>query len=371
MNFLHLNFLSSPLEGFKTFVYYYETTHQLETLNWFFWSENLDFANFLEYNWINNSIFFIFIYLFILYFSNLSIFGFNLNWFIKIFSLALVFLFFEYSLDIITLFFGLNEENFILSILEYNKENESYSISFLPFEEYFGFFSWVMGPGWGILLFSLFFSTGSYTSLSLIPRKGFEVLSEFFYKASLNLFLDSLGIRTNPDVRLYQEFFLKVYAILFFVLGSNLVGMIPYSYTLTSSLTNTLFISIAVFFNIILNLVKKEGWNYFFNLFMPSGCPLLLAVLLIPLELVSYSFRLISLSIRLFANMMAGHTLMKVIAGFSWSMVLLGDFMILAHYIPFLVLFLLVFLELGVAFIQAYIFVVLICLYLRDMFAAH
>jgi F-type H+-transporting ATPase subunit a len=93
--------------------------------------------------------------------------------------------------------------------------------------------------------------------------------------------------------------------------------MIPYMSTLTSALTNTFFIALALFISIITTLLDKKGIAYFLNLFMPSGCPILLSLLIIPIEVISYSFRLVSLSVRLFANMMAGHTLLKVIVGFS------------------------------------------------------
>lgn len=104
---------------------------------------------------------------------------------------------------------------------------------------------------------------------------------------------------------------------------------------------------------------------------MPAGCPLLLLLLVIPLEFISYSFRLVSLSVRLFANMMAGHTLLKVIVGFSFSMILMGDSMLLVNLFPIVVLFILTFLEVGVALIQAYIFTILTCIYLKDVFISH
>jgi F-type H+-transporting ATPase subunit a len=118
-------------------------------------------------------------------------------------------------------------------------------------------------------------------------------------------------------------------------------------------------------------MLRKHGVSYFFSLFMPAGCPLPLLFLLIPIEFISYSFRLVSLSVRLFANMMAGHTLLKVIVGFSFSMILMGDSMLLVNLFPIAVLFVLTFLEVGVALIQAYIFTILTCIYLKDIFTAH
>jgi ATP synthase subunit 6 len=104
---------------------------------------------------------------------------------------------------------------------------------------------------------------------------------------------------------------------------------------------------------------------------MPAGCPLPLLFLLIPIEFISYSFRLVSLSVRLFANMMAGHTLLKVIVGFSFTMILLGDSMVLVNLFPVALLFILTFLEVGVAVVQAYIFAILSCIYLKDIFVSH
>ena len=140
--------------------------------------------------------------------------------------------------------------------------------------------------------------------------------------------------------------------------------------TLTSALTNTFFIALALFISIINTLLDKKGVNYFLNLFMPSGCPIFLVLLLIPIELISYSFRVISISVRLFANMMAGHTLLKVIVGFSWVIVYLGNTSLI-NLFPILILFILTLLEFGVAFIQAYIFTILSCMYIRDIFTGH
>ena len=118
-------------------------------------------------------------------------------------------------------------------------------------------------------------------------------------------------------------------------------------------------------------MIRKQGFNYLLGLFMPSGCPLPLIFLLIPIEFISYSFRLVSLSVRLFANMMAGHTLLKVIVSFSYAMILIGDSSLIVNLFPMAVLFILTFLEVGVALIQAYIFTILTCIYLKDIFTAH
>lgn len=118
-------------------------------------------------------------------------------------------------------------------------------------------------------------------------------------------------------------------------------------------------------------MIRKHGFNYFFSLFMPAGCPLPLIFLLIPIEFLSYSFRLVSLSVRLFANRIAGHTLIKVLIGFSYVRFTLGDTYAIAAFLPALVVFVLIFLEMAVAGIQAYIFTILTCIYLKDLYVAH
>nr|YP_009688849.1 ATP synthase F0 subunit a [Cafileria marina]QEF30273.1 ATP synthase F0 subunit a [Cafileria marina] len=224
-----------------------------------------------------------------------------------------------------------------------------------------------------ISLFSLLwlFANYSYNDTNLIPKNIIETIDELLYKKNLSLFSDTLNLKQDKHVKEYQEFFFKMHGILLFILISNVQGMVPYTSTITSSLVNTFFIASAIFVNILITILKEKGASHFFSLFLPSGCPFVLIFLLGPIEFISYSFRLISLSVRLFANMMAGHTLMKVIAGFSWSLILLGDHYIIVHYIPFFVLFLLTFLEIAVGFIQTYIFVVLVYIYLTDIFIGH
>jgi len=106
-------------------------------------------------------------------------------------------------------------------------------------------------------------------------------------------------------------------------------------------------------------------------LFRPAGCPFPLIFLLIPIEFLSYSFRLVSLAVRLFANRRAGHTLRKVLIGFSYVRFTLGEGFSRGGFLPALVVFILIFLERAVACIQAYIFTILICIYLKDIYVSH
>ena len=162
-----------------------------------------------------------------------------------------------------------------------------------------------------IVIYLIYNTMLSNNSNTLIPNL-YQILAENLYKVSLNLFYSILGKHV-----MIPEFFIKINTIFLFLIISNVQGMIPYMSTLTSALTNTFFIALALFISILTTLFDKKGVNYFLNLFMPSGCPILLSLLIIPIEVISYSFRLVSLSVRLFANMMAGHTLLKVIVGFS------------------------------------------------------
>jgi len=156
-----------------------------------------------------------------------------------------------------------------------------------------------------------------------------------------------------------------VFSLFIFVLSLNVIGLIPYSFTLTSHLVVTLTLSVSSFIGINILSIKKYGFS-FFSLFLPGGTSTILAFLLVPIELISYIFKPISLAIRLFANMMAGHTLLKVIAGFATTLMSLGGVFLIVHYLPLLILIPLFALELAVALIQSFVFSVLICIYIND-----
>jgi len=215
------------------------------------------------------------------------------------------------------------------------------------------------------IIYLIFNKNLSINTNTLIPNL-YQVFGENLYKISLNLFYSVLGKNiTHP------EFFIKINTIFIFLIISNVQGMIPYISTLTSALTNTFFIALALFISILITLFDKKGLNYFLNLFMPSGCPIFLVFLLIPIEFISYSFRVVSLSVRLFANMMAGHTLLKVIGGFGWNMLNDSGLTIIFGLVPVLVITILIGLELAVAAIQAYVFITLASIYFHDAFLLH
>jgi len=184
--------------------------------------------------------------------------------------------------------------------------------------------------------------------------------------------LIGLGIQMIKDHigNIGKALFPLLVAYLLLVVFANLIGMIPYGITLTAQLILTLYLSLTLFISLNIAGVKKHELN-FLSLFFPAGTPLQLAPLIVPIEIVSYVFRVISLSVRLFANMMAGHTLLKVIAGFSWFMFKSSGIIVICGLIPLLVVTILVGLELGVACIQAYVFITLASMYFHDAFLLH
>jgi ATP synthase subunit 6 len=183
------------------------------------------------------------------------------------------------------------------------------------------------------------------------------------YETVLGMLLDNVGPRG-------QQYFPFIFTLFLFLLIANVIGLVPYSFTITSHLIVTFALALATFIGINIILVREHGFHAL-SLFLPAGSSLALAFILIPIELVSYFVRPVSLGVRLFANMMAGHTLLKVIAGFSWSMLLGSGLIFVAHVVPLFILVILMGLETMVACIQAYVFAVLSCIYLNDALNLH
>jgi ATP synthase subunit 6 len=189
-----------------------------------------------------------------------------------------------------------------------------------------------------------------------------------FYE-ELNLLAFSF-VMDNIKDKSAQSFIPFLYCLFLCVLSLNFVGLIPYSFTLTSHIVLTFAVGLVIFTALNIIGIKKNGFRYF-SLLLPSGTSIALSFLLIPIEFISYIFKPISLSIRLFANMMAGHTLLKVIAGFVYTLMSLGGFLFFVSYVPLLILVLLIALEVAVASIQTFVFGILICIYINDAITLH
>jgi len=200
-------------------------------------------------------------------------------------------------------------------------------------------------------------------TLYIIPTRWQSVM-EIFYNLILSMVVDNIK---SKDA---QKFFPLVFSLFFFIASMNLIGLVPYSFTVTSHFVVTLTLSLTVFIGINIIGIRIHKLT-FFSLFLPAGTPLAMTFLLVPVEFFLYLFRPLSLAIRLFSNLMAGHTLLKIFAGFAWSLMSFTGGLFFLHYIPLLSLIPLFGLEFGVALIQAFVFSLLTCIYLNDAINLH
>jgi len=183
------------------------------------------------------------------------------------------------------------------------------------------------------------------------------------YNFGLNTVVSTFSSSDLKKSLKYFPFFLSMF---FFILLLNTIGIIPYSSTVSSYLSVTLILTLIIIIGAYYTVFSLHG-IHFFSLFMPQGCPFILIFFIIPIEFVSYVFRLISLSARLFANMMAGHSLLAVLATFSWGMYNSNSsLIIIVGTVPLITVFLLFFLETGVAIVQAVVFTILSCMYMDE-----
>ena len=200
----------------------------------------------------------------------------------------------------------------------------------------------------------LYFSTAGR---SLIPGR-LQSVSEMAYEFVANTLRDATGTAG-------MKFFPFVFSLFMFVLVANLLGMVPYFFTVTSHLIVTFALAMLVMLVVVGYGFYKNGIG-FLNLFVPHGIPALLVPLVVMIEVISFLSRPISLSVRLFANMLAGHITLKVFAGFVVSLSAMGAVGIGGSILPLAMTVALTGLEFLVAFLQAYVFTVLTCMYLND-----
>jgi F-type H+-transporting ATPase subunit a len=161
-----------------------------------------------------------------------------------------------------------------------------------------------------------------------------------------------------------------IYALFFFILIANLGGNVPYSYAITSSAILSMGLSFAIFVGVTLLGLQRHG-VHFFSYFVPAGTPLAMVPMLVLVELISYLARAFSLGVRLFANIVAGHTLLKILSGFLFPMFTMGPLMLILSTIPMSLFIALIGLEIAVSVIQAYVFTILTCIYLKDAIDLH
>jgi F-type H+-transporting ATPase subunit a len=200
------------------------------------------------------------------------------------------------------------------------------------------------------------FLTYSMRTRALVPGR-LQSVAEISYEFIANMIRENVG----TEGRRYFPF---IFTLFMFILFGNLLGMMPYSFTYTSHIIVTFALAAVVFVGVTVIGFVRHGAK-FLKLFVPDGVPVFLLPLLVVIEILSYLTRPISLSVRLFANMMAGHTMLKVFGGF---VVALG---VLAGWAPLAFVVALTGLEIGIAFLQAYVFTILTCIYLNDAIHLH
>lgn len=166
------------------------------------------------------------------------------------------------------------------------------------------------------------------------------------------------------DSQLFPRIFAFIFTLFFFIASCNLFGITPYSYTVTSQIVVTFTIALISFLLVVFLGIKTHGLFGFIHMFAPKGVPMFMLPLIFLIELFSFLIRPVTLAVRLFANMVAGHVLLKVVAGFIIALGLAGVF-------PFLFTILLIGFEVFVAILQAYIFSILVCAYLGEVVKEH
>ncbi len=199
------------------------------------------------------------------------------------------------------------------------------------------------------------FLTLSMSGASLVPSR-WQSAAEMSYEFIANMVRDNVGSAG-------KAYFPFVFSLFMFVLFGNLIGMVPYSFTYTSHIAVTFALAAFIFIGVTVIALARHGWH-FFSFFAPKGMPAALLLLLVPIEIISYLIRPLTLSIRLFANMMAGHTMLVIFAGFVVAMGLFGI-------LPLALNIFFILLELLVAVLQAYVFTILTCIYLNDAIHLH
>ena len=215
----------------------------------------------------------------------------------------------------------------------------------------------------GVFMLVAVAAVTAFMVLGVRPRSGSQVpgrwqsMAELAYEFVANMVRENVG----SEGRKYFPF---IFSLFMFILFGNLIGLLPYSFTFTSHIIVTFFMAMVVFLGVTAIGFIRHGAR-FLSFFVPKGVPVVMFPLLVPIEILSYLSRPVSLSIRLFANMMAGHTMMKVFAGFIIPLGIIGGWAPLAVDVA------LTGFEFLVAFLQAYVFAVLTCLYLNDAIHLH
>jgi len=215
-------------------------------------------------------------------------------------------------------------------------------------------------------LFVLFIIIGLHyfanNDSNLIPSK-WSISLESSYASLSSMVREQIG--ANSEI--YLPF---VYSLFFFILIGNLVSNVPYSFAVTASGVVSLGLSVTIFMGVTILALSIHGIK-FFSFFIPAGTPLALVPLLVLIELISYLARAVSLGVRLFANIVAGHTLLKILSTYLYKLFTGSLIIAIVTLVPFTIFLALIGLELAVSLIQAFVFTLLVCSYLKDAIELH
>ncbi len=204
-----------------------------------------------------------------------------------------------------------------------------------------------------------FFGNNDY---KLVPSK-WSISLESSYASLSTMVREQIGSQSEKYLPL-------IYSLFFFILIGNLISNVPYSFAVTASGVVSLGLSFTIFIGVTILAISTHGIK-FFSFFIPAGTPLGLVPLLVLIELVSYLARAVSLGVRLFANIVAGHTLLKILSTYLFKLFTANIIVAVITLIPFAIFLALIGLELAVSLIQAFVFTLLVCSYLRDAIELH
>ncbi len=209
----------------------------------------------------------------------------------------------------------------------------------------------------------------STTFLSLAMRRHAMVPGRL--QMAAELLYEFIGKMVGENIGKYgKQYFPMIFTVFIFVLMGNVLGLVPYSFTYTSHLIVTGALALMIFLMVIAFGLYNHG-THFFSLFLPPNVPWWLIPFIIPIEIISFFVRPLTLSVRLFANMMAGHIVLKVVASFAVAAAGMGGAFTLLGVFPVLVNTAMLLFECLVAFVQAYVFAILACVYLKDSVELH
>lgn len=212
---------------------------------------------------------------------------------------------------------------------------------------------WMVVSALAVMFITIF----GMSKKSIVPGR-FQAAAEMLYEFIYNMVRDNAGEKA-------MRFFPFIFTLFMFIFAANIIGLYPYAFTVTSHIVVTFAMAITVFAAVTLTGFYLHGFK-FLKLFVPSGVPFVLLPLVVAIEVISYLSRPISHSVRLFANMLAGHITLKVFAGFVLTFGAMGGVGVAGAILPLAMIVALTGLELLVAALQAYVFAILTCMYLHD-----